>query len=540
MKKIGALLLILGILFSAVACQSLDESGKYRLSKTGEAIIDDISGTGYVCNDNNRVFYQIFVGSFSDSDGDGIGDLRGIINRFDYLNDGNPSSGKSLGIEGIWLSPIFRSPSYHKYDVTDYYEIDPSFGSEEDLGELIELCRARNVKIILDLPINHTGSRNMWFIRFLNARKAGDTSDPYYGFYVYSDTVGSGGKVFTKLQGTAGYYESNFGGDMPEPDFDNGFVRETMLGVAKYYLDLGVDGFRFDAAKYIYFGEESRNVEFWKWYIGELKKIKSDVYTVGEVWSSDSLTVPYFEVLNCFDFSTSQTSGLIAETAKAGNANIYTAYVERYIGSIRAKNESAMFIPFISNHDMDRSAGYLTLASGYMKMAANLTILGPGSPFIYYGEEIGMKGSRGGANTDANRRLAMLWGDGDTVKDPEGTTYLRADQTNGTVIGQIADGDSLLSHYKKLIMIRNANSEIARGEYTALHIQGSKLGGFVSTYQGEYACVIHNTTRSEQTLDLSTATGLSLGTLAAVIGEGASLDGTVLTIGAQTSVVIRK
>ena len=540
MKKIGVIFLVLAIIFSASACQSPDKSGKYRLSKTGEAIIDDIGGTGYVCDDNNRVFYQIFVGSFSDSDGDGIGDLRGIINRFDYLNDGNPSSGKSLGIEGIWLSPIFRSPSYHKYDVTDYYAIDSSLGSEEDLKELIELCRARNVKIILDLPINHTGSRNMWFIKFLNARKAGDTSDRYYDFYVYSDTVGSGGKVFTKLQGTAGYYESNFGGDMPEPNFDSGFVRETMLDVAKYYLDLGVDGFRFDAAKYIYFGEESRNVEFWKWYIGELKKIKSDIYTVGEVWSSDSLTVPYFEALNCFDFSTSQTSGLIAETAKAGNANIYTAYVERYVGSIKAKNESAMFIPFVSNHDMDRSAGYLTLASGYMKMAANLYILGPGSPFIYYGEEIGMKGSRGGANTDANRRLAMMWGDGDTVKDPEGTTYLRADQTNGTVAEQLADGSSLLSHYKKLIMIRNSNPEIARGEYTALHIQGSKLGGFISTYHGEYVCVIHNTTRSEQTLDLSTVTELSLGTLAAVIGEGASLDGTVLAIGAQTSVVIRK
>ncbi|MBQ0125398.1 MAG: hypothetical protein KBS59_03635, partial [Clostridiales bacterium] len=374
----------------------------------------------------------------------------------------------------------------------------------------------------------------------LNARKDNDTSNPYYDFYVYSNTVGSGGKVFTKLQGTSGYYESNFGGDMPEPDFDNGFVRETMLDVAKYYLDLGVDGFRFDAAKYIYFGEESRNVEFWKWYIGELQKIKSDVYTVGEVWSGDTVTYPYFEALNCFDFAMSQASGLIAETAKAGNVNMYTTYVEKYISNIKAKNGAAMIIPFESNHDMDRSAGYLTLASGYAKVAANLCILGPGSPFIYYGEEIGMKGSRGGANTDANRRLAMLWGDGDTVRDPEGTTYSAQDQTNGTVSQQLMDGDSLLSHYKKLIMIRNANPEIARGEYKALHINGSKLGGFVSTYNGESVCVIHNTTRGELSCDLSALTDIDFGTIAAVIGEGATLDGTVLTVGAQTSVVIRK
>ena len=114
-------------------------------------------GEGLVMENNHRVFYEIFVGSFSDSDGDGIGDLRGIINRMDYLNDGNPESGNSLGVEGLWLTPVFLSPSYHKYDVTDYYQIDPSFGTEEDLKELIALCHERDVKLILDLPLNHTG-----------------------------------------------------------------------------------------------------------------------------------------------------------------------------------------------------------------------------------------------------------------------------------------------------------------------------------------------------------------------------------------------
>ncbi|MBR0356036.1 MAG: alpha-amylase, partial [Clostridia bacterium] len=99
----------------------------------GEYIIEDpLLQTDYKVTDNDRVFYEIFVGSFADSDGDGIGDLRGIINKFDYLNDGDPNSGKSLGIEGIWLTPIFKSPSYHKYDVTDYYTIDPKFGSQKD------------------------------------------------------------------------------------------------------------------------------------------------------------------------------------------------------------------------------------------------------------------------------------------------------------------------------------------------------------------------------------------------------------------------
>ena len=136
-------------------------------------------------NDNYRVFYQIFVGSFSDSNGDGIGDLRGIINRFDYLNDGNVESTTSLGVEGIWLSPIFKSPTYHKYDVIDYYQIDPKFGTMEDLEELIELCHSRNVKLILDLVLNHTSNQHQYFKKFVAAHQQGNTEDPYYNYYTY-------------------------------------------------------------------------------------------------------------------------------------------------------------------------------------------------------------------------------------------------------------------------------------------------------------------------------------------------------------------
>ena len=130
--------------------------------------------------DNYRTFYQVFVGSFSDSNNDGIGDLRGVINRLDYLNDGNMLSEDSLGVQGIWLSPIFSSPSYHKYDASNYYQIDWRFGTEEDLKELADLCEQRNVKLILDLAINHTSSQHEWFVRFKEARMNGNTEDPYY------------------------------------------------------------------------------------------------------------------------------------------------------------------------------------------------------------------------------------------------------------------------------------------------------------------------------------------------------------------------
>ena len=213
--------------------------------------------------------------------------------------------------------------------------------------------------------------------------------------------------------------------------------------------------------------------------------------------------------------------------------------MEKYLKNIANTNPDAMFVPFLSNHDTDRVAGYLTLESGYMQMAANLYILGPGSPFLYYGEELGMRGSRGSAQTDANRRLAMVWGDGDTTKDPEGTTYGRDKQIQKGVKDQKADEKSLYTYYKKLIMIRKANPAIARGEYKSVSIPDSKVGGFTATLDGDTVLVLHNPSRNSQSVDLS-AIG-DFGTLRAVVGmHGASLSGTKLEIEGQTSVVLGK
>lgn len=534
MKKRLLIMLVFLLSTSILGCTSTQNNEK----KTDEVKLTDIPVTELEIEGNARVFYQIFVGSFSDSDGDGIGDLRGIINRFDYLNDGDDTSGYSLGIEGIWLTPIFRSPSYHKYDVSDYYEIDPDFGTEDDLIELIELCHKRDVKLILDLPINHTSTSNLWYIHFLNAHKENNPDHDYYNFYTHAKTPPAG-RTFSLMNGTSDYVECNFSTDMPELNFDNETVRQEAVNVAKYYLDLGVDGFRFDAAKYIYFGEEPRNIEFWTWYMKELKDIKEDIYTVAEVWDGDGVVLPYYATgLNCFNFTMSQVAGRIAETAKAGNVNNYVKYINSYLNSIRKKNPEGMLMSFISNHDMDRSAGYLTLASGQAKVAASLSILTPGSPYIYYGEEIAMKGSRGSANTDANRRLAMLWGDEDTVKNPIGTSY-SSEQSNGTVQDQIADPDSLYNHYKKLIAIRKAHPEIAYGTFTPLKTD-TKFGGFISTYDNSTVIVLHNTSQSSVEIDLSAITDVPVSIISAYAGVGdAKLEGTILTVSGQTSVVLK-
>ena len=516
----------------------MDLSGKYPLDEIRNEAVINLASPGNGDVGNARVFYHIFVGSFSDSNGDGLGDLRGIINRFDYLNDGNPESGLSLGVEGIWLSPIFTSPSYHKYDVADYYQIDPKFGTMEDLQELIQLCHERDVKLILDLVINHTASNHPWFREFTAAHVAGDTENEYYDYYTWS-TEGLPGKAMYNITTSGHLYEGNFSGSMPELNYDNEVVRQKMVEVAKYYLDMGIDGFRFDAAKYVYYGEESRNVEFWDWYMAQLRAIKPDLYSVAEVWDGDGVVIPYFSSTNCFNFTMAQTNGQIALAAKAGDVNAYVSYVDRYIDSIKAENPDAFPVTFIANHDTDRAAGFLPVSYGQAQVAANLSILMPGSSFVYYGEEIGMKGSRGGANTDANRRLAMLWGDGDTVRDPQGADY-SSEQTNGTVADQLPNGDSLYNHYKKLIQVRKACPEIALGDFTPLVIADSYVGGFLSTYESSSVAVFHNTSTETVQIDLSQFPELSAMNLFAAVGiHGASLDGTVLTIEGQTSVVLK-
>ena len=531
LQRILTLLLAAAMLLSLGACAANPNGSGTEVSQT--AMPDPV-------DDNYRSFYQIFVGSYSDSNNDGIGDLRGVINRFDYLNDGNMLSEESLGVQGIWLSPIFASPSYHKYDASDYYRVDPLFGTEEDLKELAALCEERNVKLILDLVLNHTSSRHEWFLQFKKARAEGDTQNPYYNYYsCVAETDKTVGIVYQQIAGTDCWYECNFSGDMPELNFDNPEVRQAMLDVAKYYLDLGVDGFRFDAVKYIYYNDTAKSVAFWEWYMEELRKINPEIYCVGECWSGDLDVLEYYSAMNCFNFSMAQVDGVIAKTAKGASISKYTNYLQTFQTMMLEKNPEGMVMPFLSNHDMDRIAGAL-VKDDNIRMAANLYLLCSGSPTIYYGEEIGIRGSRGGDKTDANRRLAMLWGDDDTIRNPEGATYPEKNQIQTTVADQMADENSLCRYYCRLLTLRHRYPAIPRGLYTALDCGEEKFGGFLITYGEETLGLLHNTSTEEITYDLSSLEGCGFSELCDYIGVGnAALEGTVLTVGPQTSVIVR-
>jgi glycosidase len=530
-KKIISLTVIALLAITVISCTNKKE----------EYIIEDEKFEAQMMDDNYRVYYEIFLGAFSDSNNDGLGDFNGLVNRLDYLNDGQINSGKSLGITGIWLMPIMPSPSYHKYDVVDYMAIDPAYGTMDDFENFISQASERNIDVIIDLVLNHTSIDHPWFQAALQAARTGDLDNPYLDYFTLVSEEESIPGRYHHFHGDL-YYEGNFSSRMPELNLDNPAVKEEIIDIIEFWLNKGVQGFRLDAAKYPYYEEHDKNIEFWQWFMNEVKSIKEDAYVVGETWDSNSTIYPYYQDINNFDFGMSQSNGMVNLTIRQlETVNDYVRYLDIYRNNVMEVNPNAILQPFISNHDMDRAAGYLNVDDYSMHMAANLYMLTYGTPFIYYGEEIGMKGSRGLENTDANRRLAMLWGDGDSVEDPIGSTFDSSQQINGSVQDQLSDENSLYNHYKKLIMIRNANPEIARGTYTPLYFDDYLyFGGFISSYESSSVGIFHNVSSTEMAIDLSQYTSFTFSEIRGFIGQSnANLDGQVLTIGPMTSVVLK-
>ena len=542
-RSMIAFALMLAMIFSTFALSSCDIfNSLFGNGGTGSGNGDNILNDPMPdpIDDNYRTLYQIYVRSFADSDGDGIGDIRGIIETFDYLNDGDMANGTDLGVQAIWLTPIFEGNSPHKYDAIDFYNVDPTFGTKDDLVELIELCDKRNVKLILDLALNHTSTSCSWFQQSKKARINGDKSNKYYDYYVWSTSEQTG---YTKLSGHNLWYESRFdvGGSMPDLNYDNQAVRNEMLNVAKYWLELGVDGFRFDAVKYIYFENHVKSPEFYNWFNGELRKEYPDIYLIGECWDTEANILKYYKSMNCFYFPLAGNGALASAGRGTGPISTFTSQVESFQSKINSANPKGMMSLFLSNHDQDRSAGYI-VGTNQRKMAASLYLLTPGTPVIYYGEEIGLKGS-GDSPDDANRRLPFKWGDVWTCEPHHQATY-SIDLWDDTADDQRKDEDSLLIHYTKVLNIRHSYPAIARGTYKALYTGKANCGGFLISYNDENLVLLHNTSATEtMTIDLKKLNNLNAYTyfmiLETVGVSDASLDGTVLTLGPQTSVLLQ-
>lgn len=276
MKKIFTLLLIASISTSAI------------LAGCGTKEYDDPVNTltATASTDKYRNYYQIFVNSFADSNGDQVGDLQGIIDNLDYLNDGDPNTGNDLGVDGIWLTPIMPSPSYHKYDVTDYYNIDPDFGTLETFDKLVSECHKRGINIILDLVLNHASSQHPYYLKAVEEVEEGNL-DGYAQYFEIHPTSYFDSDTQTNYLSHAMACEANFTEEMPEWNLNSEKTREEFAKITKFWLDRGVDGFRLDAVKY-FSNKSTDGTEFLTWFCDKCKETNPDVYVVGENWDDDS------------------------------------------------------------------------------------------------------------------------------------------------------------------------------------------------------------------------------------------------------------
>jgi len=419
------------------------------------------------------VCYEVFVRSFYDSDGDGVGDLKGLTAKLDYINDGDSTSQRDLGASCIWLMPVARSPSYHGYDVSDYYRVEPAYGTNDDFKRFVAEAHRRGIHVLVDMVLNHTSSEHPYFQAALR-----DTASPFRAWYRFSPTpLGKGPwgqQAWHRSPVRDEYYYGAFSSTMPDLDYRTSAVREEAKKIATFWLrEMGVDGFRLDAVPYLV---EDGNClmscagthAFLHEYAAHVASVEPDAYTVGEAWGNIGNLLPYYpdQLTAYFAFELSDSLLSVVRTGSA--AGLLPGYL-RLQDTLPAYRWS----PFLSNHDGTRTLTALAGDISRARLAATLLLTLPGLPFVYYGEEIGMTGDK----PDPRLRTPMQWSPRPRVGFTSGTPWesSQPDSLTTTVEAQDADPGSLLNLYRQLIHLRSENEALATGRLVPLSTSSSQV-----------------------------------------------------------------
>ena len=496
-KQVVSLLLSITMLCSLFA--GCGEKSKITENKISYQYEQELN----IVDDNYRNYYEIYVGSFYDSDGNGMGDLQGIIEKLDYI--------EYMGFNGIWLMPIMQSPSYHKYDVTDYMSIDYQYGTIEDFKALVEACHAKGINVVIDMVINHSSSNHQWFTQaceYLKGLKEGELPNveecPYVDYYHFTNEK-SGGTYYPVTGSNGLCYEGSFWSGMPDLNLENEALRKELEAIADFWLEMGVDGFRMDAALHFEENNSPFNNEVLDWLYSYCKEQNPDFYMVSEVWAGLASIAEYYNsgTPSMFNFDTASAEGIIAKSARGTfGAEVLIDRMISYQEQFAAKNPDYIDAPFLSNHDQVRISNSLGNNEEHLKMAAGMLLMMNGSPFVYYGEEIGMasKGTK-----DENKRIPMIW----SATDTTGATRGPSDADTGITSAfeaadeQIKDGHSLLNYYRRALRLRNENPEIARGKIAKVDsLCEGAVGVLTKTWEGSTIAVIYNNGDTELAVDI--------------------------------------
>lgn len=452
---------------------------------------------------NDTVFYEVFVRSFKDSNGDGIGDFNGLTEMLDYLNDGDPTTTIDLGITGIWLMPITESPSYHGYDVEDYYAVDQEYGTKEDFQRLVGEAHKRGIHIIIDLVINHTSTENPWF------QQSDDGDAEYRDWYIWADPAPNfigpwGQQVWYASQ--QGYYYAIFWSGMPDLNLENPDVTAEIYNVARFWLeDMDVDGFRMDAIRhFVENGSAQENTPathawlqgFHQYY----KSVDPQAFAVGEAWTDTPHVLEYIgdEVDIAFEFD------LAGAFMRAANGPIASSAINQ-MNLVLNSYPIGQYGVFLTNHDQDRVMTVLRGDAEKAGLAAALLLTSPGVPFIYYGEEIGMSG----AKPDEDIRRPMQWSGENSKVGFSTVSPWRIppnDYTDFNVASETDDPNSLLSLYRDLIHLRNEHAALRTGETLVVDAGTQRLYALLRYNEQEAFLILVNVHPKPLTPDLYSLT----------------------------------
>ena len=490
--------------------QSFDEVSKHicDVDISGEVDINDVtliqkfivdlidefpSGEYYTIGNNDwrtsTISYEIFVRSFCDSDGDGIGDFRGIASKASYLKD--------LNVGCVWLMPIHESPSYHGYDIIDYYSTNEDYGTIEDFKYMLDVLHQNDIKVLIDFVANHTSSQNQWFLEGLS-----NPDSPYADYYEFTDKPDS--TSGWKYNGQYNkYYRGNFSAGMPDLNYKNKAVWTEMKNVAGYWLDTGVDGFRLDASMHID-PDLDMTQEWWQDFETYVKSKNPEAFVVGENWITNPDPVASF--FNCmdssFDFPLQEQIMRLARGEQldiVGFVNRELQLQKMYADTTPDVPKTSVMTTFLNNHDQTRTVSYLGSVEK-AKLAAAIQFTLPGMPFIYYGEELGQQSN----NNDPNRREPMDWyasakGEGMCVLDKNffGVPSQYTVANDGISLEEeINDENSIYNYYKKLTQLRTDYPIFFSGNYSS--IESKSLNCYTVTDENlPYGMFVsHNVTKN--------------------------------------------
>ncbi len=437
------------------------------------------------------VFYEIFVRSFADSNGDGIGDLNGLIAKLDYLNDGDPATTTDLGVDAVWLMPVFQSPSYHGYDTTDYETIERDYGSNADFRRFLDEAHKRGIRVIIDFVMNHTSSEHPWFIE-----SASSPSSPKRDWYVWSATDPGwkqpwAGNYPTWYPKNGAYYYALFWSGMPDLNYRTPAVKAEMFRLARWWLRQGVDGYRLDATRYLIEdgggagqADTPGTHQLLQELTAQVRATKPDAILVAENTVDTPTLATYFgDVPMNFNFP---LASAILDAVNGGDA---ARIRDTLRDVVRDYPRGVIDAPFLTNHDQTRLATVLRNDPGKLRNAAAILLTLPGAPFIYYGEEVGLQ--NGPTPEDESKRTPMPWSaSGGFTSGTPWRAYAPGLAANN-VASQNSDPRSLLSYYRNWIAARHHSAALMRGDITLLETSAPILA-FIRDSGGERVLAVHN------------------------------------------------